>query len=67
MIINTVPHPIDSFVKNCFIRSKSTHPVLFEEIDEVVARLDGYAVIPKEEYEELILLKKNQPSPLRNR
>lgn len=56
MIIELLPTCPESFVRNCVIKSRHGDGIVLEQIDDhlVVARLDGYAVIPKEEFEELV-------------
>jgi len=51
MIIDTLPSPPESFVHNCLIKMREGDETIFTTIDDnvVVARLDGYAIIPLEE------------------
>lgn len=48
-------HPIpDSFVRNCFIKKREEDSYLFYSTAVgIFARLNGYAIIPTEEYEKL--------------
>lgn len=58
MIINLLPDPPTSYVMNCIIKCKPENNVaygdgIFIAQDGVVfARLNGYAIIPAEEYAE---------------
>lgn len=57
MIIDLLPTRPDSYLKNCLIRGKSGggQAGMFVGQDGVIlARLDGYAIVPRNEYEEMI-------------
>ena len=58
MIVDLLPDPPESFVKNCLLIPKSVDDVfdgMFITKDGViVARLDGYAIVPRKGYEEMI-------------
>jgi hypothetical protein len=47
-----------SYIKNCFIKAKETdrrkNPLFYFKDGEIYARLDGYAIIPKDEYYKLV-------------
>ena len=54
------PQPIDSFLRNCLIVHRDPgDPILFYAYQDeqgetvVLARLDGYAIVPIEQYEAL--------------
>ena len=48
-----------AYVTNCTIKPREGDPILFEiEGDVINPKLDGYAIIPVEEYNDLI---KNKP------
>jgi hypothetical protein len=54
-----------SYIRNCFVKVREdseAHPPLFtEHKGEVIVRLDGYAIVPKEEY---LLLRYSKADPL---
>ena len=56
MILDLLPKPPDSFLKNCLVCPKSDeNGGMFIILDDTVfARLDGYAIIPIGEYEYLL-------------
>lgn len=47
-----------SFVFNCLIKRREyDDSILFEELgDNIIVRLDNYAIVPREEYESLLQL-----------
>jgi hypothetical protein len=52
---DTVAAPVDSFLKNCVLIPRRGER-LFVKVDEgtVLARLDGYTVLPTEQYHALV-------------
>ena len=58
MIIDLLPDPPDSYLRNCLIQCKpdaDDEGAMFIGQDGLVlARLDGYAIIPRDEYESLV-------------
>ncbi|KKL10249.1 hypothetical protein LCGC14_2557720 [marine sediment metagenome] len=58
MVVDLLPSPPESFVTNCLLIPKSTDDVfggMFVVQDGVVmARRDGYAIVPREDYEQMV-------------
>lgn len=56
MTIDLLPAPPESFVKNCLVIPKhDDKQSMFAYRDGLfVARLDGYAIVPKKDYEEMV-------------
>lgn len=58
MIVDLFPDPPESFVMNCFITAKpeddELNGMFIAQDGVVVARLDGYAIVPREDYEEMV-------------
>lgn len=56
MELSDVKNPEDGYVINCYIEPKEGEGPLFDDMpgkDQITARLDGYAIIPMEDYERL--------------
>lgn len=59
---NSVKLPIEFFINNCFLKTKKSDinkPIFYGNSKGIYARLDGYAIVPIEEYFALI----EQPLP----
>ena len=49
----------DSYLVDCFLKPREQNDTLFYiKNGEILARLQGYAIVPREEYEQLKRLKK---------
>jgi hypothetical protein len=46
----------ESYLVDCLIKAREGErgPMFHQEVDRVVARLHGYAIVPREEYEALV-------------
>ena len=52
---STVPQP---FIKNCYLCARKGETIFHQTADAIIPLLDGYAIIPCEEYDRLIASQK---------